>query len=34
MENVTDTILNVWVFIFFGVLIWLFFKKEPKKSDE
>jgi hypothetical protein len=28
LENVIDTLLNVWVFVFIGVLIWLYFKKE------
>ena len=28
IENLIDTLLNVWVFVFIGVLIWLYFKKE------
>ncbi|MBW2435436.1 MAG: hypothetical protein JRF36_17645 [Deltaproteobacteria bacterium] len=28
IENLIDTLLNVWVFAFIGVLIWLYFKKE------
>ena len=28
LENVIDTLLNVWVFAFIGILIWLFFKKD------
>ena len=27
LENVIDTLLNVWVFAFIGILIWLYFKK-------
>ena len=27
-ENLIDTLLNVIVFVFIGVLIWLYFKKE------
>lgn len=27
MENIVDTTLNVIVFVFIGVLIWLYFKK-------
>lgn len=28
-ENIIDTILNVTVFVFIGLLIWLYLKKEP-----
>ena len=28
LENFIDTILNLWVFVFIGILIWLYFKKE------
>ena len=28
IENLIDTLLNVWVFAFIGVLVWLYFKKE------
>ena len=28
-DNIIDTLLNVMVFVFIGVLIWLYFKKEP-----
>jgi len=27
-ENFIDTLLNLWVFVFIGILIWLYFKKE------
>ena len=27
MENIVDTTLNVIVFVFIGVLIWLYFKE-------
>ena len=26
LENVIDTLLNIWVFAFIGILIWLYFK--------
>jgi hypothetical protein len=29
MGNFVDTILNVMVFIFIGLMIWLYFKKTP-----
>ena len=28
LHNVIDTLLNLWVFAFIGILVWLFFKKE------
>ena len=28
LENVIDTLLNVWVFAFISVLIWLYFMKD------
>jgi hypothetical protein len=28
-ENIIDTALNVSVFLFIGVLIWLYLRKEP-----
>ncbi|MGD9056848.1 MAG: hypothetical protein PVJ41_13450 [Desulfobacterales bacterium] len=28
IENLIDTLLNIWVFAFIGILIWLYFKKE------
>ncbi len=27
LENFIDTLLNLWVFVFIGILIWLYFKK-------
>jgi hypothetical protein len=30
LKNVIDTLLNVWVFAFIGILVWLYFKREPK----
>ena len=32
MGNLLDTILNVTVFAFIGVMIWLYFKKTPASS--
>lgn len=28
LKNLIDTLLNVWVFAFIGILIWLYFKRE------
>ena len=28
LENVIDTLLNVWGFAFIGILIWLYFRKD------
>ena len=35
ISNVIDTLINLWVFAFIGILIWLYFKKESdgNKSD-
>ena len=32
LENLIDTLLNLWVFLFIGVLIWLYFKKESDRN--
>ena len=26
MSNLVDTLLNVWVFVFIGILVWLYLK--------
>jgi hypothetical protein len=28
LKNLIDTLLNLWVFAFIGILVWLYFKKE------
>ena len=28
LENFFDTLLNLWVFVFIGILVWLYFRKE------
>ena len=28
LTNILDTLLNLWVFTFIGVLVWLYFKKD------
>jgi hypothetical protein len=35
LKNLIDTLLNVWVFAFIGILVWLYFKRETggKKAD-
>jgi hypothetical protein len=30
MENLTDTVLNICVFVFVAVLLWLYFKEFPE----
>ena len=32
LNNLIDTLLNVWVFAFIGILVWLYFKKEPEDN--
>ena len=35
LNNLIDTLLNVWVFAFIGILVWLYFRREPgDKSAE
>jgi hypothetical protein len=29
MENLIDTLLNISVFVFIGILVWLYLRKEP-----
>ena len=31
-ENLIDTLLNVTVFVFIGLLMWLYFRKEPTEE--
>jgi hypothetical protein len=32
-ESLIDTLLNVSVFVFIGLLVWLYFKKEPPDEE-
>ena len=32
-KNFIDTLLNVWVFAFIGILVWLYFKREPEGNE-
>jgi hypothetical protein len=32
MGNLTDTLLNIWVFAFVGLLVWLYFKDSPENE--
>ena len=32
MGNLIDTLLNIGVFIFIGLMLWLLFKKDKKKD--
>jgi hypothetical protein len=31
-NNFIDTLLNLWVFAFIGILIWLYFRKETDSN--
>ena len=33
LKNFIDTLLNVYVFAFIGILVWLYFKKEPEDNE-
>lgn len=30
MANLVDTLLNINVFVFFGILVWLFLRKDSR----
>ena len=32
MQDLLDTILNITVFVFIGVMIWLYFKEIPEND--
>lgn len=32
VENFIDTLLNLWVFVFIGILVWLYFRKESDSN--
>jgi hypothetical protein len=32
LKNLIDTLLNVWVFAFIGILVWLYFRREPEDN--
>ena len=33
MDNLIDTLLNVGIFVFIGLMLWLYFKKVPKENE-
>ena len=33
MSNLVDTLLNIGVFIFIGISLWLYFKEVPEVED-
>ena len=33
MSNLMDTILNIGVFVFIGITLWLYFKEVPEVED-
>lgn len=32
MENLIDTLLNVGIFVFIGLMLWLYFKEVPEQD--
>lgn len=34
MNELIDTLLNIGVFVFIGLTIWLYFKKVPEPEDQ
>ncbi|MGD8686826.1 MAG: hypothetical protein PVH15_08630 [Syntrophobacterales bacterium] len=33
LSNLIDTLLNLWVFAFIGILVWLYFRREPGQES-
>jgi hypothetical protein len=33
LEYFIDKLLNLWVFAFIGILVWLYFKREPGDNE-
>ena len=33
MSNLLDTVMNIEVFAFIGLLVWLYFKQAPAEDD-
>jgi hypothetical protein len=33
LEYFIDKLLNLWVFAFVGILVWLYFKREPESNE-
>jgi hypothetical protein len=34
MNNLIDTLLNVGIFVFIGLMLWLYFKTVPEKHED
>jgi len=34
MNNLIDTLLNVGIFVFIGLMLWLYFKAVPEKNKD
>lgn len=33
LQYFMDKLLNLWVFAFIGILVWLYFKREPEGNE-
>ena len=33
MDNLIDTLLNVGIFVFIGLILWLYFKEGPEENE-
>lgn len=33
LQYFMDKLLNLWVFAFIGILVWLYFKREPEVNE-
>ena len=34
IDPLLDTLMNVMVFVFIGLMVWLYFKETPEEGDE
>jgi len=33
MDNLIDTLLNIGIFVFIGLILWLYFKEIPEQNE-
>lgn len=34
MENLIDTVMNIWIFAFIGLMIWLYCREESDTEEK
>lgn len=33
MDNLIDTLMNIGIFVFIGLMLWLYFKEVPEQKE-